>query len=425
METLTRNRFEVLFVPWVTELKSGGADVPPPGGERLHAAAGVAMAAGSDPIPRTGRDEMYRPPEDGGGDNGGNAGREQVSLEDLIGRFKDGLPPLKFLGGGGFSLIVLIGMVVAAVVWLASGVFTVDPDEQAALRLFGKFDSTAGSGLNWWWPSPVGQRDIVQVTQTRTLELGFRSGSEGVTAVTQVPGEAQMITGDENIVDVGAVIQYRIMDIGNYLFEVDDPGDVDRGVSSGRPDGRTLRDVTETALRQVVGSRTIDDALTEGREQIQEDTRLQMQNLLNSYDSGISVISVLLQNVNPPEEVRDAFEDVVVAQEEKQRLKNLADAYEADQLPRAEGEARRIREAAEGFAKGRIALATGEAEGFRLLLEGYLTSTEVTRQRLYLEAMEEILPGTEKFVVTGEAADGILPFLPLNSGGGTGVGGGQ
>jgi len=368
---------------------------------------------------------MYRPPEDGGGDNGGNAGREQVSLEDLIGRFKGGLPPLRFLGGGGFSLIVLIGMIVAAVIWLASGIFTVDPDEQAALRLFGKFDSTAGSGLNWWWPAPVGQRDIVQVTQTRTLELGFRSGSEGVSAVTQVPGEAQMITGDENIVDVGAVIQYRIIDIGNYLFEVDDPGDVDRGVSSGRPDGRTLRDVTETALRQVVGSRTIDDALTEGREQIQEDTRLQMQGLLNSYDSGISVISVLLQNVDPPEEVRDAFEDVVVAQEERQRLKNLADAYEADQLPRADGEAKRIREAAEAFSKGRIALAEGEAEGFRLLLEGYLTSTEVTRQRLYLEAMEEILPGTEKFVVTAEAADGILPFLPLNSTGGTGVGGGQ
>ncbi|HIK99322.1 MAG TPA: hypothetical protein EYG13_07255, partial [Dehalococcoidia bacterium] len=137
------------------------------------------MAAGSDPIPRTGRDEMYRPPEDCGGDNGGNTGREQVSLEDLIERFKGGIPPLGFLGGGGISLIVLIGIIVAGIIWLASGVFTVDPDEQASLRMFGKFNSTAGSGLNWWWPSPVGQRDIVQVTQTRTLELGFRSGTEG------------------------------------------------------------------------------------------------------------------------------------------------------------------------------------------------------------------------------------------------------
>ena len=382
------------------------------------------MAAGSDPIPRIGRDEMYRPPDNNGGDNGGNAGREQVSLEDLIGRFKGGLPPIKFLGGGGISLLVLLGMIVAAVIWLASGIFTVNPDEQAALRLFGKFDSTAGSGLNWWWPSPVGDRDVVRVTQTRTLELGFRSGSEGLSSVTSVPVESQMITGDENIVDVGAVIQYRITDIGNYLFNVDDPGDVDRGISSGRPDGRTLRDVAETALRQIVGSRTIDDALTEGREQIQEDTRLQMQTLLNDYDSGISVISVLLQNVNPPEEVRAAFEDVVVAQEEKERLRNLADAYEADQIPRALGEAKRISEAAEGFKAGRIALATGEAEGFRNLLEGYLNSKDVTRQRLYLEAMEEILPGTEKFVVPGEVADGVLPFLPLSSGN-TGVGGGQ
>jgi len=383
------------------------------------------MAAGSDSIPRMGRDEMYRPPEDGGGDNGGNASREQVSLEDLIGRFKGGIPPLKFLGGGGISLIVLIGMIVVAVIWLASGVFTVDPDEQAALRLFGKYNSTADSGLNWWWPAPVGQRDIVQVTQTRTMELGFRSGADGTASVTLVSVEAQMITGDENIVDVGAVIQYRISDLRSYLFEVDDPGDVDRGITAGSPDGRTLRDVAETSLRQVVGARTIDDALTEGREQIQEDTRLQMQNILKSYNAGITIISVLLQNVNPPEEVRDAFEDVVVAQEEKERLRNLADAYEADQLPRARGEAARIVEAAEGFRQGRIALAQGEADGFKELLEGYLNSKDVTRQRLYLEAMEEILPGTTKFVVTEDVADGVLPFLPLTSTGNTGLGGGQ
>ncbi|MFP6595621.1 MAG: FtsH protease activity modulator HflK [Dehalococcoidia bacterium] len=383
------------------------------------------MAAGSDPIPRMGRDEMYRPPEDGGGDNGGNAGREQVSLEDLIERFKGGIPPLKFLGGGGISLIALIGMIVVVVIWLASGVFTVDPDEQAALRLFGKYNSTADSGLNWWWPAPVGQRDIVQVTQTRTMELGFRSGADGTASVTLVSVEAQMITGDENIVDVGAVIQYRISDLRSYLFEVDDPGDEDRGIAAGSPDGRTLRDVAETSLRQVVGARTIDDALTEGREQIQEDTRLQMQTILNSYNAGINIISVLLQNVNPPEEVRDAFEDVVVAQEEKERLRNLADAYEADQLPRARGEAARIVEAAEGFRQGRIALAQGEADGFKELLEGYLNSKDVTRQRLYLEAMEEILPGTTKFVVTEDVADGVLPFLPLTSTGNTGLGGGQ
>lgn len=383
------------------------------------------MAAGSDPIPRMGRDEMYRPPEDGGGNNGGRAGREQVSFEDLIRRLRGGLPPLRFIGGGGFSLIVLIGMVVVAVIWLATGIFTVDPDEQAALRLFGKFDSTADSGLNWWWPSPIGKRDVVKVTQTRTLELGFRSGGGGGAPPVQVPVEAQMITGDENIVDVGAVIQYRITDIGNYLFRVDDPGELDRNVADGRPDGRTLRDIAETALRQVVGSRSIDDALTGGREQIQEDTRLQMQNLLNFYDTGINVISVLLQSVDPPEEVRDAFEDVVRAQEEKQRLINLAEAYQADQLPRARGDAARITEAAEGFKQGRIALATGEAEGFKNLLEGYLNSKEVTRQRLYLEAMEEILPGTTKFVVTADVADGVLPFLPLSSTGITGVGGGQ
>ena len=383
------------------------------------------MAAGSDPISRMERDEMYRPPDNGGGDNGPRAGREQVSLEDLIRRVRNGLPPLRFLGGGGFSLIVLIGMVVIALIWAATGVYTVNTGEQAALRFFGKFDNTAESGLHWWWPSPIGKRDVVRVDQIRTLDLGFRSGAGAGAAPVQVPVEAQMITGDENIVDVGATIQYRISNLPDYLFRVDDPGDLDRGVADGRPDGVTLRDIAETALRQVIGSRDIDTALTGGRERIQEDTRLQMQNLLDFYDAGISVTSVLLQSVNPPEEVRDAFEDVVVAQEEKQRLINLAQAYEADQLPRAEGEAARITEAAEGFRQGRIALATGEAEGFKILVESYLLSKDVTRQRLYLEAMEEILPGTTKFVVTGDLTDGILPFLPLTSTGATGVGGGQ
>ncbi|MEE8363723.1 MAG: FtsH protease activity modulator HflK [Dehalococcoidia bacterium] len=378
------------------------------------------MSAGSEPVDRAGLDPMYRPPDNRGGGN-----REQVTLEDVLQRFRGGFPRIPGLGGGGLSLIIFLGIAAIAVIWAATGFFTVDPDEQAALRMFGRFDSTAGSGLHWWWPAPVGQRDTVAVTQTRALELGFRSGREGGAIASTVPVEAQMITGDENIVDVQAVIQYRITDLGAYLFRVDDPGDLDLGIAPGRPDARTLRDIAETSLRQVVGERAIDDVLTIGKEQVQEDTRLQMQALLDFYNTGISIISVLLQNVNPPEEVRDAFEDVVRAQEEKESVINLAQAYEADQVPRARGQAARITEAAEGFRQGRIARAIGEAEGFRLLLEGYLISKDVTRQRLYLEAMEEILPGTTRFVITGDAAGGVLPFLPLTPGVITSPGGGE
>ncbi|MFW6195600.1 MAG: FtsH protease activity modulator HflK, partial [Chloroflexota bacterium] len=188
----------------------------------------------------------------------------------------------------------------------------------------------------------------------------------------------------------------------------------DRGVPGGSPDGRTLRDITETALRQIVGSRPIDDILTVQKEAVQTDTRLKMEELNQRYSMGLDIASVLLQNVNPPSEVQDAFEDVVRAQEEQQRLINEAQSYENDQIPRARGNAAEIVEAAEGFREGRIARAEGEAAGFRNLLEGYQTSQEVTRRRLYLETMEEVLSETKRFVLTEEATGGVLPFLPLD-----------
>ena len=183
-----------------------------------------------------------------------------------------------------------------------------------------------------------------------------------------------------------------------------------------RPEGRTLRDAAETSLRQVVGSRSIDDVLTVGKEQVQAETAIIMGRLLDSYGAGLDIISVLLQNVNPPEEVRAAFEDVVKAREDKDRLINLAEAYRNDQLPRAQGRAAQITESAEGFKQGRIARARGEAAGFKELLEGYENSKVVTRQRLYLEAMEEILPGITKIIISDETSNGVLQFLPLTGG---------
>ncbi len=295
--------------------------------------------------------------------------------------------------------------------WHASGVFTVSPNQQAALRMFGKFDSIATEGLHWYWPAPIGTRNVVVVTETRRLELGFRSGAEGITALQIVPVESQMITGDDNIVDVQAVVQYVIVDLAYFLFNVDDPGEPIRGVLPGEPDGRTLRDVTESALRQVVGSRKIDDVLTTEKEQVQTEVLFLMKGMLNQYETGIDVREVLLQNVNPPTEVQDAFDDVVRAREDRDRLINLAQAYEAEQIPKANGSAARIIEAAQGFKDGRIAKATGEALGFRAILAGYQVSPAVTRERLYLEAIEDILPGTRKFILSDGA--GVLPLLPI------------
>ena len=362
--------------------------------------------------------KMYRPPQQE---------EAQLTLDEVIERLRASLPKLPGIPGGGQIGLLFIVLIVVSVIWAGMGFYTVGPDQQAVLRTFGKFTGTTSGGLHWHYPSPVGKRNVVAVTTARRMELGFRSGSDGFTVAQSVTSESLMITGDENIVDVQAVVQYRISDLTSFLFEVDDPGDADRGISAGSPDGRTLRDMAETALRQVVGARNIDDVLTTEKEQVQTDVLLKMRELAEEYKTGIDVLQVLLQNVNPPLEVQSAFEDVVRAREDKERLINLAEAYEASEIPKATGNAAKITEAAKGFKQGRIARAQGESDGFDAILEGYESSPEVTRKRLYLEAMEEILPGITKFILSDSS---VLPFLPLSGATGdagtiAGVGGGK
>lgn len=345
----------------------------------------------------------YRPP------SGGRKDEYDISFQEFIDNLKNNLPFLKKFPQGNKSLI-LIGIVVLAIFWAGSGVYTVGPDQQAALRMFGKFQTIQTNGLHWWWPSPIGQRDVVVTTATRQLELGFRSEGEEITQ--PVPYESLMITGDENLVDVQAVVQYKISDLRNYLFAVDDPGERDRGVDPGKPDGVTLRDITETALRQVVGKRNIDDVLTTQKAEVQDEVLSKMRQLTISYNTGIEVIAVRLQNVNPPVQVQDAFDDVTRAREERDRIINLADAYKESEIPRARGEAAKIIESAQAFKQGRIARAEGEAEGFKKLLEAYEKSPEVTRQRLYLEMVERVFPKFNKYIIN-EAK--ILPLLDIES----------
>lgn len=348
--------------------------------------------------------KMYRPPQQE---------QTQLNFEEIIERLRASIPKLPGIGigGGGVAGLILAALVVIAIIWAATGFYTVGPDEQAVLRTFGKITGTESGGLHWYYPGPIGRRDVIAVTTTRRLELGFRSGADGFTVAQSVTNESLMITGDVNIVDVQAVIQYNITDLEKFLTKVDDPGDPDRGILPGSPDGRTLRDIAETALRQVVGARNIDDVLTTEKEQVQTDVLFKMRELAATYETGINVQVVLLQNVNPPLEVQSAFEDVVRAREDRERLINLAEAYQAAEIPKAIGEAAKVTEAAEGFKTGRIARAQGEADGFEAILEGYLKSPVVTRQRLYLEAMEDILPGIKKFILSDSS---VLPFLPLD-----------
>jgi modulator of FtsH protease HflK len=346
--------------------------------------------------------KQYRPP------SGGRREEYDISFQEFIDNVKKNIPFIGKLPNGN-KAIILIGLIVLLIVWAASGIYTVGPDQQAAVRMFGKFDSIQTNGLHWWWPGPIGQKDIVVVTATRQLELGFRSEGEEISQ--PVPYESLMITGDENIVDIQAVIQYKIADLRKYLFYVDDPGEQDRNIDPGSPDGVTLRDIMETSLRQVVGKRNIDDVLTTQKGEVQDEVLLLMKNLAENYNTGLELIAVRLQNVNPPAQVQNAFDDVTRAREERDRIINLADAYRASEIPRAKGDAAKITEAAEAFKQGRIARAEGEAQGFIKLLEAYEKSPEVTRQRLYLEMVERVFPNFNKYIINDSK---ILPLLDID-----------
>ena len=330
----------------------------------------------------------------------------EVDFKKFINSFNSLGSKFNFSGGKlGFLLLTGI-LLIIIVLWLFSGVYTVQPSEQAALKLFGKYQRIEEEGLHWYWPSPVGDVDTVKVKEIRRLELGVRDS-------TPILEESLMITGDAdeagipgqapNIVDVQLLVQYNIKDVRNYLYQSVDP------------DGQTLKDASETALRQVVGSRPIDDVLTDKKEDVQAETKLILQGLMDKYSTGINITEVKLLNVFAPEQVKDAFDDVVRAEEDKAATINLADAYKEDILPRAEGDAAKLLRESEAYKATKIAEATGEADRFNLILTEYSKSKSVTRKRLYLEAMEEILPGITKFIIKNEDSNNLLQLLQLNS----------
>ena len=333
---------------------------------------------------RRNRDRMYRQDE------------PEVNFEQISSRMKGFFGRFGLGGGGGGLVYGILGLIViGSLAWLATGFYTVEPAEVAALRRFGMFEDTTGPGLHWWWPNPIGTRAIVDVRQRRRLEIGVRGDAPFLE-------ESLMITGDENIVDVQLLVQFEIKDIEKFLFRAVDPA------------GKTIKDASESALRQVVGARDIDDVLTIEKEAVQADTKDLLQELLDTYEAGIRVAEVKLLNVNPPSEVQDAFDDVVRAREDKDRIINLAAAYEEDILPRARGDAERLKEEAEAFRAQRVNEATGQAERFTSILEAYRKAPDVTAQRLYLERMETTLAEVEIFIVDGEVGGNLLQLLNLN-----------
>jgi len=287
------------------------------------------------------------------------------------------------LGGAGVGGVAILAIGLIAMLWIATGIYRTGPGEEAAQRRFGKIcgaaigpcEEVAGivtqTGLHWWWPGPIGKKDVVKVTETRRMELGFRSGADQGVADAAVPVEGLMISGDLNIVDVQMVVQYDIKDLVGYLFRVNDPGEAARGIAPGNPEGRTLKDAAEAALRLVVGQRSIEDVLTEQRTAVESDTKTRLQDIMDRYEAGINIVSVQLLRTQAPEEVFESFEDVLRARQEQETLVNEALAYENNIIPRAEGDAERIKREAEAFAQARVSRARGESSRFISVLEQY------------------------------------------------------
>ena len=321
-----------------------------------------------------------------GGGGGGSSGKPPFEIPQLkIPKFK----PSLVLG-----LVLLLLMV-----WIIPGTFYfVEPDEEGVVTTFGKFNRTASPGLHFKYPSPIEHASTPKVTKIRRAEIGFRSVNTG--SVQKVPAESLMLTGDQNIIDINLVAQYKIKDSVAYLFNVRKPH-------------KLVRDSAETVIRGIIGSKKIDEALTTGKAEVQVQAKDQMQALLDKYQSGIQMVTIQLQDVHPPEQVAAAFKDVVSAREDKERMINEAQGYRNAVIPEARGQAAQIVLIAEAYKQQTIKKAEGDINRFLSQYREYKKAPNITRKRLYLETMEEILPTIQKFVM-GNKNSGVLPILPLS-----------
>jgi membrane protease subunit HflK len=316
-----------------------------------------------------------------GGSNG--SGGSSHNLENFIKK-------LKSSGAGRPSVLIVAAIVV--LLWLASGFFIVETYECGLIKRFGQYHSTVEQGLRYHWPWPIESVIKVNYNQIRQFVVGGdNSGSE----------EATMLTGDENIVNIQFVVQYKVDNPQSYAFLVYDPD-------------KTIKDAAISAMREVIGRNTIDGALTESRAKIQEDTKSVLQGMMLKYNTGLAVNNVELLDVHVPKDVMQAFKDVTSAREDRARAVNEATAYKKGRLPEAEAKAFSLVAQAEAYKVERVTMAKGEAERFLALLTEYQKAPEVTRQRLLLETMDKVLGRTDKYVVSGRNSQSVLPLLGLN-----------
>ena len=336
----------------------------------------------------------------GGGGGGGSAGGPP-DLEELIRkgqeRFK-GLMP----GGVGGVKGIFLAVLLIVFVWLLSGLYRVQPGENGIELLFGKYVNTTEAGLNFWAPWPVGSILRPNVEQTNQINVGFRSlGAGRGDASRDVPEESLMLTGDQNIIDIDFVVQWRIKSARDFLFNIRDPES-------------TVKLRAESSIREIVGQTPLEEVLATKRTEVETKTRDVLQRIMDDYKAGVFIAEVKMQKVDPPQKVIDAFNDVQRARQDKERQQNEAEAYRNDIVPKAKGEASRQLEQAAAYRERLIKEADGEAKRFVSVYEAYLTGKDVTVRRLYLERMQDVLKKSEKVIIDkGQGGAGVVPYLPL------------
>jgi len=334
----------------------------------------------------------------GNGSSGG--GGSPPDLEELLKRSQEKLRQALPRGFGPSGLLV-VALIVAAV-WLASGVYVVNPDEQGVVLRFGAFVGRTTPGINYHLPWPVESVETPTVTRENQLNVGYRQGSGDNRR--EIPEESLMLTGDENIVDINFTIFWVIKDASAFLFNVQ---------NLGSQQDATIRAVAESAMREVVGKNQIEPILTANREPIQEEVRQLMQRILDSYTAGVTVTRVQMQKADPPAQVLQAYRDVQAARTDQDRMRNEAEAYANKVVPEARGAAARILQQAEGYKQQVTAEAQGEAARFISVYDQYKKAPDVTRRRIYLETMQGILSNMNKVIMDNKGGSGVVPYLPL------------
>lgn len=339
---------------------------------------------------------------------GGPSSSQPPDIEEFLRRGQEGFR--KFMPGGvGSRRGILLIILAVAALWLLSGFYRVQPEEQGVVLLFGKYTQTTAPGLHWFFPSPIGTIYKPKVTRVQRTQVGFRSGFDQQRANVQqrtnmlrnVPQESLMLTGDENIIDIQFVTFWIIKDAELFLFNIRNPE-------------ITVKDASESAMREIIGKTGFEFARTQGRVKVEIEAQALIQRILDDYGSGIEVTRVQLQKIDPPGNVLNAFRDVQAARADKERAINEANAYRFEIVQRAEGEAAKITNAAEAYKEEKIAIATGESQRFLSVLTEYRSDKVVTKRRMYLETMQSVMGDMEKVLIDNRSGgSGVIPYLPL------------